>query len=233
MYSLLIVLVTLAGSVGASQTFGSLAGVVVDPLNAVLPNARVTMVQPERNARYEVRTDRSGQFEFVGLPAGDYQLEAETAGFQTYRAAVSVAGNAQQRTVMLQIGRLHETIRIVESDAPPDLPKPPISYREPPCPAKAGATIVGGNLKPPVKLRDVKPVYPASFRGSGRDAVIVMDGHIGLDGYLKDLQAKQPADPAFVEALMPALREWQFSSTLLNCVPQEVEITITAAFEHR
>src|SRR5690242_4580685 len=107
-------LLLLAAAFGG-QPFGSVAGSVVDPLGAVLPDARVTLTQPARQARYEIRTDRLGAFEFVGLPDGDYQLEVDTPGFETYRDRVTMAGQPVRRAVVLRIGMLHETIAIRES----------------------------------------------------------------------------------------------------------------------
>jgi hypothetical protein len=88
-------------------------------------------------------------------------------------------------------------------------------------------------LLAPRKLRDAKPDYPLTLRGTGRDATVIVDARIGLDGVLKDLQPKEPVDGPFYDALVVALREWRFSATLLNCVPQEVEVNITANFQHR
>ena len=202
--------------------------------SAVLPTGGDGRVQPARQARYEIRTDRNGQFEFQGLPAGDDQLEASTPGFQTYRDSLSISGLAIQRQITLKIGLLHETISIVESDAPPAPLKPALAYTEPACPAaQPGAPSVGGNLRAPRKLRDAKPDYPSTLRGTGRDATIIVNARIGIDGLLKDLQAKEPVDGPFYDALVPALHEWRFSATLLNCVPQEVEVNITANFQHR
>jgi hypothetical protein len=234
--SALVALAILAGG----QTFGSLSGSVVDPLGAVLPNAPVTLVQPARQARYEVRTDRTGRFEFQGLVPGDYQLEASTAGFQTYRDAITVTGQTMQRLITLKIGRLHETITITDSDAPPSSSGAPISWVEPPCPGSPNGSVegnpdpaIGGNLRPPRKLRDAKPIYPFGLRGTGRDQTVVVDAVVGLDGTLKEFQPREPVDPVFYDALVQALRDWRFSATMLNCVPQEVEMTITASFVHR
>jgi Carboxypeptidase regulatory-like domain len=227
------ILLALTAVVGA-QPFGALTGTVVDPLGALLPNARVVLIQPARQARYEISTDRNGQFEFQGLPSGEYQLEASTAGFQTYRDTLSIAGLTVQRQITLKLGLLHETIRITESDAPPVLQQPARAYVEPACPAtQAGAPAVGGNIRTPRKLRDVKPDYPPVMRGTGRDATVVVNARIGVDGLLKDIQPQEPIDTPFYDALLPALRDWRFSTTLLNCVPQEVDINITATFQHK
>jgi Carboxypeptidase regulatory-like domain len=228
-----LLLLTAAGLGG--QPFGSLAGSVVDPLGAVLPNARVTLTQPARQARYEIRTDRLGGFEFAGLPDGEYALEVDTPGFERYRYSLSVAGQPLRRSITMRIGTLHETITIRESDAPAASPQAgSAAYTDPPCPAIATSpTAVGGNLRPPVKLADAKPDYPPSLRGTGREATVVVDGRIGLDGFLKDIQPHDAVDAAFYDALLLALPRWRFSNTLLNCVPQEVDINITAHFAPR
>ena len=230
---LLLLLSLVAGSTADAQPFGSLSGAVVDPLGAVLPGVRVALVQPERQARYEIRTDPAGRFEFQGLLQGDYQLEADCPGFQTYHETVTIAGQSIQRPIALNIGRLQETIRVTESNSRPASPvSASAPYTEPPCPTPS-PTAVGGNLRAPRKLRDVKPEYPAAFRGSGRDVTIVVDAVVGLDGLLKDFQPRGAVDPSAYDALLLAVREWRFSSTLLNCVPQEVPMTITAAFVHQ
>jgi len=224
----------LLGSVSfGGQPFGSFTGSITDPVGGLLPNVRVILAQPERQARYEIRTDRTGQFEFLGLPAGEYQIETELAGFQPHQGSVTIAAATVRRTITLQIGRLQETIRITEASVPLAPAGPARSLVESPCPAAAAASTIGGNLRPPVKLRDVKPDYPAALRGSGRDATLIVEARVGLDGYLKDIQLQKDVEPAFADSLVAALREWRFSSTLLNCVPQEVDMTITARFEHR
>lgn len=224
-----------AGLVVGGQTFGSLSGTVTDPLGGVLPAANVTLTQAARQARYEVRTDAQGRFELPGLVPGDYQIEIDVPGFEHYVAGVAIGGEAIQRSITLQIGRLQETIRIVDAPAaPPAPPRPPLAYTEPPCPAAAGrAGNIGGNLRPPKKLRDMKPDFPPALRGSNADVIVVVDAKIGLDGYLKDLQPREPYDQSAYAVLAPALQQWRFSATLLNCVPQEVRMTITASFGAR
>ena len=116
-------------------------------------------------------------------------------------------------------------------------PSPGLSRRALPLPtdrlAGNSGPPIGGNLRPPSKLRDVKAIYPFGLRGTGRDQTVVVDAVVGLDGALKEFQPREPSDPLFYDALMQALRDWRFSATLLNCVPQEVEMTITASFTHR
>jgi hypothetical protein len=60
--------------------------------------------------------------------------------------------------------------------------------------------------------------------------MVVMDGHIGLDGFIRDLQVRNQAHPDFASAALSAVSQWQWDQTLLNCVPVEVFITVTARF---
>lgn len=49
-------------------------------------------------------------------------------------------------------------------------------------------------------------------------------------GLLKDFQPDTDPDAAFVQSLVDALRQWQFSPAKLNDVPQECQISVTAKF---
>ena len=89
---------------------------------------------------------------------------------------------------------------------------------------------VGGNLRAPVKLKDVSPLYPASLRGTDASGEVVLDAVIGMDGFVHDIRARDGSQPAFVDAMITAVTQWEFRATLLNCVPVEVVITITGRF---
>ena len=45
---------------------------------------------------------------------------------------------------------------------------------------------VGGNIKPPTKTRDVKPVYPAIAQSARVQGVVIIEATIGPDGKVKD-----------------------------------------------
>jgi TonB family protein len=222
-----------------AQSFATVSGAILDPHGAVLPGARVMLVNAERQSRYEVASDRSGRFEFAGLASGRYQLQADVPGFRAFRATLDVAAGAQvDRTITMEIGHLQETVTVVESAAAPPAPSPARAAEprpNPPCPQRAAGSAppVGGNLRPPMKIRSVSPEYPAALRGSGKDATVVLETVIGLDGFVKDVHVREPADGPFADALAAAVREWRFDSTLLNCVPVEVKMTVTGNFNHR
>jgi hypothetical protein len=66
----------------AARSQSSIVGTVTDPTGAVIPDARITAVQPATAAVREARTDRSGRFQISNLPIGTYTLRSERQGFR-------------------------------------------------------------------------------------------------------------------------------------------------------
>jgi periplasmic protein TonB len=87
---------------------------------------------------------------------------------------------------------------------------------------------VGGNIKAPTKIRDVRPVYPdiASRPACGRRD---HRGRVGPDGSVQDAKVLRSI-PLLDEAALDAVRQWQFTPTLLNGVPVPVIMTVTVNF---
>jgi beta-lactamase regulating signal transducer with metallopeptidase domain len=228
-----IVFVIVASAIAAAQVFATFSGSLTDPQGAVMPGVHVTLSNPDRQTKYDAQSNRRGEFEFVGLPPGDYVFDVQVPGFKAYRAALTMAGADVRRPITLQIGTLREEINVADGATSSIPPVETASARtNPPCPASAstGEPPIGGNIRPPHKIRDVKPLYPASLRGTGAEGTVVLDARIGVDGFIKDPRVREPANREFANALVAAVSQWQFDSTLLNCQPVEPEITVTGHF---
>ena len=91
---------------------------------------------------------------------------------------------------------------------------------------------VGGDVKAPLKLKNVDPVYPEDARAAGREGEVIMDITIGTDGFVTDVKVLNPAPP-FVEPAVAAVRQWRYTPTLLNGQPVEVLMTVTIKFALR
>jgi hypothetical protein len=61
---------------------GSMTGTVTDPAGAVLQGVKVTIVATATNRRQTFTTDNQGRYSSGPLRAGEYQIEAELAGFK-------------------------------------------------------------------------------------------------------------------------------------------------------
>ena len=130
-------------AVAVNQVFASVGGAVVDPTNAAVPGVTLVLTNKQNGAKHEVRSDKTGRYEFVGLAAGDYLLEAKLPGFAVLRGTLTVAGQNVQQDLKLEVGALSETITVRESvtrpSSPPSAPsRAPLPRRAAPCAARVG-----------------------------------------------------------------------------------------------
>lgn len=225
----------------AQRAFSTFSGTVFDPLNGDLPGVTMTLTNTQNGAKHEIRSDRAGHFEFVGLPPGSYSLQAILPGFSVLTGTPDLTGRDVQRNVTLKIGELQETSSVWASraDVGQVTAAPPAVRRQAhdtsaamkACSEKApSAGSMGGNLGQPSKLVDVKPRYPAPLAEAGTGGVIVFAARIAPDGAVSELQAGPVANPDLALAAASAIRQWEFTPTLLNCVAVEVPMTITVTF---
>jgi TonB family protein len=88
---------------------------------------------------------------------------------------------------------------------------------------------VGGEIKPPVKIRDVRPEYPAIAQSARIQGVVILEATIGVDGSVMDAKVLRSI-PLLDKAAVDAVRQWQFAPTMLNGVPVAVIMTVTVNF---
>jgi TonB family protein len=227
-----------AGTTLAQTAFASYSGRVVDSLGALLPDVTLTLVNLQSRAKQEVRSDRTGRFDFVGLPGGDYAMEARLAGFATLQQNVTFSpGQIAEQNLTLQIGSITETITVTEGDHyPPDYGTQSLSVRKresgslPTCSAPVAGGI-GGNIKPPTKVRNVNPTYPPSARDAKVQGVVILHAVIGIDGFMKDVSVLRSPDAALAAAATDAVSQWQFQATQLDCVPVDTRATVVVNFQ--
>jgi hypothetical protein len=92
---------------------GQLGGVVADPSGAVIPNARVTVTQPDHGFSMSTITDQEGRWVVSNLPTGRIKIKAESAGFQvTVRDADYDASRPSTYSFALSLGATTETVEV-------------------------------------------------------------------------------------------------------------------------
>jgi TonB family protein len=200
----------------------ALTGSVYDTTGAVLPGVELTL-EGAAETSAKATSDAAGRFVFSGIAPGRYVLAAALPGFRPLRHEFELK-NARDwdRAITLQVGDLTETINVSERR---------LEKKGPSQPQAAQRIRVGGNIRAPRKLVDVKPVYPQSMREAGREGVVPMEAVIGTDGtvtYLRVLSAQ--VHPDFAIAASDAVRQWRFSPTLLNGSPVEVVMRVSVTF---
>ena len=103
----------------------------------------------------------------------------------------------------------------------PALPPPP---PPPPPPVR-----VGGQIKAPVRVKNVNPVYPSIAQSARVQGVVIIEATIGPDGRVTDTKVLRSI-PLLDQAAVDAVKQWTYTPTLLNGVPVPVIMTVTVNF---
>jgi TonB family protein len=108
---------------------------------------------------------------------------------------------------------------------PPPPPPPPM----PPFVDGVQAIRIGGAIKTPTKIRDVKPVYPPEALAADVSGVVIVEALIDPQGNVHNTQVLRSI-PMLDQAALDAIKQWQFTPTLLNGVAVPVVMTLTVNF---
>jgi TonB family protein len=112
---------------------------------------------------------------------------------------------------------------------PPPPPPPPPSADAPVSKSGMAPVRVGGNIRVPTKLKDVRPVYPPAAELAGIQGVVIIEATIGVDGRVGGAKVLRSI-PELDEAALEAVRQWEFTTTELNGVPVPVITTVSVNF---
>lgn len=220
----LLVITLPAAAVRARQAGPApLAGTIYDVSGGVLPGVQVTLVDAKQ-ASVVATSGAEGRFEFPTVAPGKYVLSFALPGFKVLRHEFELRDAADwDRAFTLQVGDLRESVtvrtsRVGGAPAPQSAPGQPIR--------------VGGNVRPPKKVRDVKPAYPPAMRDAGLTGTVSIEAIIGRDGTVTSVRVlSAQVHPDFAIAAADAVRQWQFTPTLLNGTAVEVVMTVSVRFD--
>ncbi len=207
-----------AALVTAQQT--TIAGTVLDPTGAVVPNAKLLAKNTETGAQTATLSDAAGEYRFAGLAAGHFAVDALVPGFRRFHVEnlALVSGGSVRADVRLEIGSLQESVTILGTRGAPAMP--PRRIR------------VGGNVQPGALLKQVKPVYPAELQAQGIEGITSLRAVISKDGTPLSLQVSNSAGNAQLDAAaLAAVSQWRYRPTLLNGEPVEVLTGIDINFK--
>jgi protein TonB len=115
----------------------------------------------------------------------------------------------------------------------PAVPQVAAPVRTAPAPASNPAEPLrvqqGGLVKPARLVHRVEPVYPPLAKAARISGVVQLEGVIGTDGRMRELQVRS-GHPLLVGAAVEAVRQWVYAPTTLNSEPVEVIAPITVTF---
>jgi hypothetical protein len=113
-------LVSLMAPLGAAQsTGGRIRGTVTDPSGAAVTGAKVTLINEATNTSRDVETSGNGDYLFLEVPVGSYEVDVTQPGFKKYqrKGIVLVLNEIATVDVPLQVGSTVDTVEV--TGAPP------------------------------------------------------------------------------------------------------------------
>jgi len=93
----------LAVSLPAQGIYATLTGVVTDPSQAVVPQAKVVLKDSQSGSQRDTVTNNDGYFTFASVPVGTFDLTVETKGFNAYKVTGITLNGGDKRNVDVQL----------------------------------------------------------------------------------------------------------------------------------
>jgi protein TonB len=100
----------------------------------------------------------------------------------------------------------------------------------PDAPPPVQAVRVGGQIKEPKKVKDVKPAYPDIAKQARVQGMVILECTISPQGKVTDVKVLRGL-PLLDAAAEEAVKQWIYTPTLLNGVPVPVIMTVTVNFK--
>lgn len=109
-----LLLLFFSSSTWSQGIFATLTGVVTDPSQSVVPNAKVTLTDVGSGSQRQTTSNADGYYTFASVPVGTYNLSVEASGFQTYKATGVALGGSEKRNlnVSLVVGSTNESVEV-------------------------------------------------------------------------------------------------------------------------
>jgi Carboxypeptidase regulatory-like domain len=102
------------GGLHAQFEYGEILGTVRDSSGGVVPHAKITLRGLETNVESSLLTNEQGNYSFVDLRAGNYQVSALLQGFRPAQSAALVlrVGDRLRKDLTLETGQVNEQVTV-------------------------------------------------------------------------------------------------------------------------
>ncbi|MFZ0589896.1 MAG: TonB-dependent receptor [Bryobacteraceae bacterium] len=101
----------------AQSTFGTVLGAVKEPSGAVVPNAKVQLLNVGTGVAKSTITDQSGAYQFVNVDVGKYQISIEAVGFEKLQFSTFDLGSRETKRLdaQLSLATQQQTVNVESS----------------------------------------------------------------------------------------------------------------------
>jgi len=206
---LLLVLLSLASSAHAQTHRGSVRGTVSDPNHAVIPGAKIGLMNVDTHENRIATSNADGEYAITSLPAGNYFLTVQAAGFERFPQRLELRVNQELRAdITMEVARVsiiaaHATIfspnelkkdstslgTVIENRQVEGLPLDGRNFFE------LGLLVPGAAPAAPGSAGSVRGDFSFSVNGAREDGNnFLLDGVYNVDPKLNTYGVRPPID---------------------------------------
>src|SRR5712692_6758302 len=187
---LVLVILLVAPFAGGQSTGGRIRGTVMDASGGAVAGATVTLINEATGSTRQVQTSATGDYTFIEVPVGTYEIDVNQQGFKKYVRKVVV--NLNEVVIVdlaLQVGGTTEVVEVTSA--------PPV--------VDTTSTQLPLNTRDVYQLLQLQPGVQSQignnlFYGSDKPGVVTVNGGRGRSnnysvngGDINDLFANLPA----------------------------------------
>ena len=225
--SLSIVLQVMASAFAVAYPLWHIEKLPFLPLRAPSPFRNPTTLVDPRPAQQQTRSKPSREHRVFVLPTVQVRNNAPVLNFDLSNnlppndgitgPSVHWAASSSQP--------LGNGAIIVDKPVARPTPTPEVK----PAAVPTGPLRVGGRVRPPELIHDVRPAYPALAKQIRAQGVVKIEAIISRDGIVRDARVVS-GYPLLVAAALDAVRQWRYRPTVLNDQPVEVALALEVNF---
>ena len=119
-YVFMVAVLLLLAAVGDAQTASTLSGTVKDPSGALVPGAAVVLTNVDSKAKYSLKSNGEGFFQFASVVPATYSLRVSEAGFENSvitGIVIHAGDNLTVPRIVLKIGQTDVSITVTAESA--------------------------------------------------------------------------------------------------------------------
>ena len=207
--------------VSAGLSAATISGSLYDPSGAAIPDAKVSLYNPDTATNQELTSQPDGKFSFDGLPGGQYILRVQKPGFAAlFRGFTLKPDTKIDRGLTLNLGSIEEVVHVRAQGTPGPQPAQ----------AEPRRLLIGGSVQAAKLITKVAPKYPPAAKEARVQGVVVLRTVILASGTPGEITVVSSPSDDLSQASLEAVRQWRYEPTLLNGNPVEVVTDINVNF---
>jgi len=192
----------------AGLSAATIGGTVHDTSGAPVADAKVTVTNPDTEAKQEAVTGSDGKFSLSGNEAGQYILSIEKPGFTSILREFDVKAEStveRDFTMPNEGGKAVPDNVIAGTDEGSEK-----TFR-------VGGLVAANNL-----IKKVQPIYPVAAKEARIQGTVELEAVISKDGVPVDLRVVSSPSDDLSNSALEAVRQWRYRPTLLNGNPVKI-----------